>query len=406
MNSVELSRIIINLLAVSNKPIVIYGAGRSGRVFFDFFKKHPGTKNMSISCFCDDGCENEDKNFLGVPLLPTAAAIRKYPDGIYIVAMSYPLGGYRQLTDMGINLFYPSSTIQNILLSVYPEYSNYHNFPREKSSLWVSELPFYKKKVYSSGEQDGYLEWIFANITPTNKKFVEFGFNSKDFTATTPNARLLFENGWSGVFFDSEYSNPEINLYKETLSSENIVDVFKKYDVPADLDYLSIDVDSIDLWLLDAALSGYRPKVVSVEFNSNVPVHRAITFAEDDTSAFFNNDKIYGASLKAMYLVARKHNYRLVGVADNVDAFFVAQEFIADQINLPELGDFTPSCSGDMHPFCTNGNEQYAIDYEVYTATGDSILAKKAAEDMHYCFTGKSDISYDALTGNYAREWK
>ncbi len=406
MNSVELSRMVINLLVASNKPIIVYGAGRSGRLFYNFFINNPHTKNISLTGFCDDGCKEVGKKFMGLSLMPTESAVENYPDAIYIVAMSYPLGGYRQLTDMGVTLIYRSSVIQNILLSAYPDYARSFDFPRAKSPLWVSELPFYNKKVYSSAEQDGYLEWIFTNIASTSKFFVEFGFNSADFKATTPNARLLLENGWNGIFFDSDFENSEINLYKEKLSSQNIVEVFQKYDVPEDIDYLSIDVDSIDLWLFDAALSGYRPKVVSVEYNSNVPVHRAITFIEDESEVFFGNDKIYGASLKAMYLVAKKYNYRLVGVVDSVDVFFVAAEFVDDQVNMPELSDFIDSCCGDVHPFCTNGNEQHAIDYEVYLETGDCKLAKKAAEDMHYCFTGKSDISYDALTGNYAREWK
>ncbi len=406
MNSVEMSRIVLNLLVASNKPVFIYGAGRSGRLFCNFLRNNPHTKKIPLAGFCDDGCKEAGKEFMGLPLLPTRSAVEKYPDGIYIIAMSYPLGGYRQLTDMGVNLIYQSSVIQNILLSAYPEYSRLSDFPRAKSPLWVSELPFYNKKVYSSAEQDGYLEWIFANINPTSRYFVEFGFNSPDFKATTPNARLLLEKGWNGIFFDSDYENSEINLCKAKLSSQNIVEVFKKHDVPEDLDYLSIDVDSIDLWLLDAALNGYRPKVVSVEYNSNIPVHRAITFIEDESEVYFGNDKIYGASLKAMYLVALKHNYRLVGVVDSVDVFFVAAELVADQINMPELSDFVDSCCGDVHPFCSNGNEQHAIDYEVYLATGDRVLAKKAAEDMHYCFTGRSDIAYDALNGNYARDWK
>ena len=54
------------------------------------------------------------------------------------------------------------------------------------------------------------------------------------------------------------------------LTPENIGEAFRSAGVPEDVDYVSIDVDSIDVWLLHGLLSsGYRPRVLSVEFNRN-----------------------------------------------------------------------------------------------------------------------------------------
>ena len=54
------------------------------------------------------------------------------------------------------------------------------------------------------------------------------------------------------------------------LSEENIVEHFVAAGTPRDVDYVSIDVDSIDVWLLRALLLGdYRPRILSVEFNPN-----------------------------------------------------------------------------------------------------------------------------------------
>ena len=43
--------------------------------------------------------------------------------------------------------------------------------------------------------------------------------------------------------------------------------------LPMDLDFVSIDVDGTDYWLLhDLFEAGYRPKVVCIEFNPTMPV--------------------------------------------------------------------------------------------------------------------------------------
>jgi hypothetical protein len=47
---------------------------------------------------------------------------------------------------------------------------------------------------------------------------------------------------------------------------DNIVDIFKKHDVPREPDYVSIDIDSYDIWLFKALVSGgFRPRVLTVE---------------------------------------------------------------------------------------------------------------------------------------------
>ena len=76
------------------------------------------------------------------------------------------------------------------------------------------------------------------------------------------------------MFFDAEISNQNINLIKRVLTAENIGSALKDAGIPLDVDYVSIDVDSIDVWLFHGMLSsGYRPRVVSVEYNQNFPIH-------------------------------------------------------------------------------------------------------------------------------------
>jgi len=118
--------------------------------------------------------------------------------------------------------------------------------------MWIEKIYGNLKKMYSQSVQDGIIENIFKNIGTTNKFCVEFGFNSTTLEGGSGSntANLILNEGWEALLLDGSNSNPEINLHQVFLTPENIVETFNKYNVPKDLDYLSIDVDSIDLWLL------------------------------------------------------------------------------------------------------------------------------------------------------------
>ena len=68
---------------------------------------------------------------------------------------------------------------------------------------------------------------------------------------------------------DGGFSNKEINLNKEFITEENILNLFAKYNVSKSFDVLSIDVDLFDWWILAKIFrdSNYRPKIIIVETN-------------------------------------------------------------------------------------------------------------------------------------------
>ena len=72
--------------------------------------------------------------------------------------------------------------------------------------------------------------------------------------------------------------------------------------------------------LFEALLKKFNAKLYSVEDNCNYPIERAITKIEN--SSFFEGDRLYGASLKALNLVAEKYGYTLIWVVEQLDAFF------------------------------------------------------------------------------------
>ena len=51
----------------------------------------------------------------------------------------------------------------------------------------------------------------------------------------------------------------------------NIIQLFKKFEVKKEFDFLSVDTDTYDWFMLEAILdAGYRPRVICVEINSRL----------------------------------------------------------------------------------------------------------------------------------------
>jgi isopenicillin N synthase-like dioxygenase len=105
-------------------------------------------------------------------------------------------------------------------------------------------------------------------------------------------------------------------------SSQSLVSLLqtKAPDLPKDFEFISIDVDGADYWLLEDLWKpqGYRPMVVCVEFNPTMP--------DDLVYIPERSDYVrHGASLSALCELAEEHDYVLVETT-LYNAFFVRRD--------------------------------------------------------------------------------
>ena len=204
-------------------------------------------------------------------------------------------------------------------------------------------------------------------------QYVEFGFHVKDVQGTGPgsvmekavagrhptvaelppagaNTELLQRHGWSGVRFDGDEEDKARvpNMHKAFLTPFNIVHVFRSHNVSTEVDYVSIDVDSCDLWIFLALTDTYRPAVVTIEYQASYLLNESISNVcvrpqDPSNRAFFSTNKFtkqhwgYSASLAALSKAGSKRGYSLVWVEPYLDAFFVRNDLLCRQ------ADGTPS---------------------------------------------------------------
>ena len=171
----------------------------------------------------------------------------------------------------------------------------------------------------SQGGQDARLHQIFAAIGVLNRSYVEFGYQGR----STSNTFALWKDGWNGLLLDgnprwvSKTDDSESNLHRAKITSRSIVRLFRRHGVPLEVDYVSIDIDSYDLWVLRALLrSEYRPRVLTVEYNSNFPWDAGqLAFPDPEVMSVparlqqWGGNCYMGSSAAALHAVAREHRY-------------------------------------------------------------------------------------------------
>merc|ERR1712110_716238 len=111
--------------------------------------------------------------------------------------------------------------------------------------------------------------------------------------------------------------NPSINLHREVITPATVAAAFRKYDVPKEPDYVSIDIDSYDLQVFLALTEAYRPRVMTVEYNAMWKLEASKTLRAGVGPA----PDIYrgGSSLRALHKAAQMRNYSMVHVVFPVD---------------------------------------------------------------------------------------
>lgn len=184
------------------------------------------------------------------------------------------------------------------------------------------KLNQYERKVFSQNGEDGIILEIIRRIynNHTNKYFVEFGVQN----GAECNTRLLREQyGWNGLMMDAGYENHKINLYKEYITKDNIINLFEKYNVPKYFNLLCIDIDYNDFHVLNEILKQYCADIVILEYNASfVPfIDAVVKYDENQT---WDGSNYFGASLSAFTSLLNHYNHSLVYTERmGVNAFYI-----------------------------------------------------------------------------------
>ena len=226
-------------------------------------------------------------------------------------------------------------------------------------------LQDYEFKVFSQWGEDGIIQKLLKTVDISNRTFIEFGV--EDFLES--NCRfLMMNNNWSGFVIDGSAKNIsrierspyywkyDLQVRSAFITSQNINSILSESGFEKDLGILSIDLDGVDYWILQA-ISSYEPRILVVEYNAVFGPDRAITVPEDPnfirTAKHFSN--LYaGASFSSLTEICQERGYTLVGTnSSGNNAFFVRNDLLNQ-----ELKEFAISASFTDSKFRESRNDK------------------------------------------------
>ncbi|MCU0534213.1 MAG: hypothetical protein MUD14_10000 [Hydrococcus sp. Prado102] len=223
---------------------------------------------------------------------------------------------------------------------------------RQLKLLKADKLTDNEFQVYSQWGEDGIIQFLLHNILVKNKIFVEFGVQNY----TESNTRfLLINNNWSGLVMDSSedyinyikndsiYWRYNLKAVRAFITKDNINELISSNGLKGEIGLLSVDIDGNDYWVWQA-IDVIEPAIVIVEYNFRFGKDKAVTIPYQEN--FVRSEAhyswiYYGASLKALYLLAKQKGYVFVGCnSGGNNAFFVRKDLKPDSIKelTPEEG--------------------------------------------------------------------
>jgi hypothetical protein len=190
----------------------------------------------------------------------------------------------------------------------------------------------------SQNGEDGILLYLFSLDGMGHRRAVEICAGD---AIECNSANLVLHHGWDALLVDGRagllargrafYANhsetfrigPTIVNAWVTRAAVNELTAQHGYD--HDIDLLSVDMDGIDYWVLEAI--DLRPRVIVVEYNNRIPASECATvpYGEEFEAegGAWAGDGFFGASLAAFNKLLSGRGYRLIGAnRQNTNAFF------------------------------------------------------------------------------------
>lgn len=249
---------------------------------------------------------------------------------------------------------------------------------RQLSQNSSDNLLDYEYQVFSQWGEDGIIQFLIDRIEIENKIFVEFGV--EDYQQA--NTRfLLVNNNWSGLIIDGSeanisrikrshfYWNYNLKAIEAFVTKDNINNLLLEQGLAGEIGLLSIDIDGNDYWVWEA-IHIINPVIVAVEYNYRLGKDAAVTipYKEDFERSQAHHSMIYfGASLKALCLLAKRKGYVLVGCCSNgVNAFFVRADKKPSSIR-----EMTPEEAYKSGQFCETRNQD---GVQIKTSPKDEVI--------------------------------
>lgn len=202
------------------------------------------------------------------------------------------------------------------------------------------DLNTLERRFHSQNGEDGILEFLISRLAEPTGRLVEIGAAE----GIENNSTHHIKNGHEAVLIEGDQDKAaKLKQFLATLSPSQPIKILNGFvtarniaglagaHFPESPDFLSLDVDGIDAYVLDALLeTGFKPSILCVEYNSFLSP-RPVTVVYDEAFNRYryhpNFGLYYGASVEGLTLIAARYGYRFLCVdRTGTNAFFALPE--------------------------------------------------------------------------------
>lgn len=206
------------------------------------------------------------------------------------------------------------------------------DLPMASDNSWLDNIALMannsSKDKESQFEEDAVIDYILSKIQSPMKMFVDLGAGAYGGSRMS-NTRTLVNKGWKGIAVDAKPQEDKW-IKQHFVRPDNIVDFLLENGIPKNFDFLNLDIDSSDFWVLKEILTQFRPRLICTEFNGTLDPNESLVLKYEEGYTWDETNK-YGYSFAAGKKLLEENNYTIVYNLHNVNIFAIRNDLIVGQ---------------------------------------------------------------------------
>ena len=224
-----------------------------------------------------------------------------------------------------------------IIIGGYIKFFNKINRKKKytKFSSNLDKINDFEYQITSQNNEDGIINYIFDKLKINKLNFIEIGFDYYQ-----NNSLGILNKCNKGLFIDGDnkkviilravlklfYPKTEITVQNALVNIDNINKIKQQnFNDQEEIDFLSIDVDGIDYYLLKEI--NFKPKLICIEYNFWFGKDLSCAVPYKKNYALDSLSNYVGASLKALTELANSKGYHLIAIDSAcINAFFIRDD--------------------------------------------------------------------------------
>lgn len=221
-----------------------------------------------------------------------------------------------------------------IIIGGYIKFFNKINRKKKytKFSSNLDKINDFEYQITSQNNEDGIINYIFDKLKINKLNFIEIGFDYYQ-----NNSLGILNKCNKGLFIDGDnkkviilravlklfYPKTEITVQNALVNIDKIKQ--QNFNDQEEIDFLSIDVDGIDYYLLKEI--NFKPKLICIEYNFWFGKDLSCAVPYKKNYALDSLSNYVGASLKALTELANSKGYHLIAIDSAcINAFFIRDD--------------------------------------------------------------------------------